>query len=289
MEPAKGEESSGDFARSKQEPPVSRRGDGDGSVKCIEQADNGNSEETSAMLQSILLHRIGGIFSNDFSNSLKRFLVPDRGTGRRYELRVVLLVESPHIDEIEPSKICNRYPLAGDSGKEVKNKFMKWWPELKLPNKPIGKLVHYDNSAVNWLGIMNVSQLPFQEGAYSIPEGKGCRNHKYWCKYKDYMKTIRGNPYADRTCEKRKKLDDAIAEDLRGRLEFLHRNLPDVLLVRCGEVAKAFYMKAIEMNAYLPYPTSPKKKEEPWEDLNPQQNACLQNIRGRILPPQAGA
>ena len=52
-----------------------------------------------------MLHqRVGRIFIETeereaFSNGLRRFLVPDRGTDR-YELRVVLLVESPHFHEI---------------------------------------------------------------------------------------------------------------------------------------------------------------------------------------------
>ena len=294
----RGEESSGDFARSKQEPPVSGRGDGDGSVKLTGRADNGNSEEISAMPQSILLQRIGKIFHAngsaeeraDFLNSLERFLVPDRGTGRRYELRVVLLVESPHTDEIGPSEIDNRYPLAGDSGKTVRNRFMEWWPELELPNRSIGKLVHGNDPSVNWLGIMNVCQLPFQKGAYQISDSGICWNRPDWKNYKKYMSIIRNDPCSNgRDDDDCKKLDDAIAEDFRKRLEFIHRNLPDVLLVRCGKVAKAFYTKAIEMNTYLPHPASYRPIGERWEDLNPQQNVCLQNIRGRILPPQAGA
>ena len=104
LEPAKGEKSSGALARSKQEPPVSGRGDGDGSVKFTGQADNGNSEETSAMP---LLQSIGELFSTDFSDSLERFHVPDSGTDRG-GLRVVLLVESPNTHEV-----WYRYPLAG--------------------------------------------------------------------------------------------------------------------------------------------------------------------------------
>ena len=231
-----------------------------------------------------LLQRIGKIFDPNLRDSLRRFRVKDSGIDR-CELRVVLLVESPHTaevsppDEKNPHKIGNRYPLAGESGTTVSNKFMEWYPKLSgRLNEPIGKLVHNDNPNVNWLGIMNASQLPFQENVYQIPDGAICRKHPKWDDYRSYMNIIREGPCRNGRSEvKCKELDDAIAEDLRGRLEFLHGNHPGVLLVRCGEVAKAFYAKAIEMNVYLPHPA-----RQNWQNLNPQQNACLQEIRRRI-------
>ena len=83
----------------------------------------------------LLNERVGAILlaneppqaRNTFSNSLKRFLVKDAGIFEpgtntvRNELRVVLLVESPHTDEVKLSEdIHNRYPLAGRTGRDVR-------------------------------------------------------------------------------------------------------------------------------------------------------------------------
>ena len=298
---------------------VSGRGGEHGSVKFVGQADSGNSEETSAMR---LLQRIGEIFGEDFSNSLKRFRVKDSGT-KRNKLEVVLLVESPDTDEVSPPgednphEIGNRYPLAGEearySGKIVSNKFMEWYPRLGRLDEPIGKLVHDNAPAVNWLGIMNVSQLPFQEGAYEVPDDAVFRNHQCWTDYIECMKYIKKNPgIKTYTCRKRKdecisetrertqrlqqlrckinKLEHAIIEDLAGRLEQLRK---DMQVMCCGEVAQIFYLKASYYrsrrtnNRYIldfPHPA-----RQNWQNLNPQQNVCLQEILERIRPPQAGA
>ena len=223
----------------------------------------------------MLLRRIGEIFSNDLSAELERFRVPDRGMCRD-ELRVVLLVESPHTDEVKPLECRNRYPLAGETGKDIRDVFDKC-QGIQLPDKSIGELVYRGSpDFIRQLGIMNVSQLPFQEAAYQV-HGAETPNSEEFKNYKKYMKIIKNNPFAltrkKNDCE---KLDNAICEDLRARLVALYKHKPDVLLIRCGEVAQGFYMKTCKMKNYLPYPS--KRKNLRWQNINPQEKKCLQNI-----------
>ena len=249
----------------------------------------------------MLLESIGDIFDQDLSNSLERFLVPDRGTDRE-GLEVVLLVESPHTTEVRPYAIDARYPLAGatetSAGRRVTDKFIECGLELAPPVGPVGSLVHQGDT-VQQLGIMNVCQLPFQEGAYinqgSEHQGDEVRQNERWPDYIRCMVYIRKEPYvrhyqgfgdpngngAGHLEGEINQLQDVIAEDLRERLDTLCENYPDVLLVPCGKVAAAFYLKA--RVAYLPHPTNRGRRGERWVDLNCQ-NACLQRILERLQP-----
>ena len=231
-----------------------------------------------------------------FSNSLKRFLVPDRGTDRE-ELEVVLLVESPHTTEIFPPEINDRYPLAGDTansaGLIVRHKLAECRPSLDLPPESIGSLVHQEHNTVQQLGIMNASQLPFQRGAYQFGiichRERDCRDHDNWDNYIGCMKTILGGYWRDRrNCPNCRHLDDAIAVDLRLRLDCLHIRKPNVKLICCGGVAREFYRKAINrlpvcsINRLSPcnlsHPTNRGRGGELWEDLD-----CEDECLGRIF------
>ena len=269
-----------------------------------------------------LLQSIGGIFLENgsdeeraaFSNSLERFLVPDIGTNRN-ELSVVLLDESPHTHEV-----CYRYPLAGNAGRHVRDVFNEEARRMHpneltrrvLPCGPIGRFVHDghlgrldDNGRRHdflQLGIMNVSQLPFQSKAYDcVPwTVDDCRDRAGWNSYIKCMEYIKKESsvvnyqgFGSNGCLQTEinQLRDAIAEDLRGRLEALRGNRPDVLLVRCGEVAQNFYTKAdVDMtpSCCLPHPTRradrSKKRKMGWLTLNCQEERCLQKIIECIWP-----
>lgn len=246
-----------------------------------------NTEETSAMP---LNERVGEIFIEAaaraaFSESLARFLVEDAGIFEpgtdtvRDELRVVLLVASPHTDEVRDG-----YPLAGSSGTRVRNALDRCYTEGPLPNEPIGSLIYDNHPNFFRLGIMNVSWLPFEREAYEpccVPcRENDCRNHPEWPNYRIHMNTIFQHPERGRRNRRNcKYLDDAIAADLRGRLEYLHESNPDVLLARCGEVAQKFYEKAgIDMPyCDLPHPANRGRGGDLWHNLDCG-NACLQNI-----------
>ena len=233
-----------------------------------------------------------------FSDSLERFLVPDRGTDRN-QLRVVLLVESPHTDEIGLScEIDNRYPLAGpkriQAGRHVRDKFMELRPELDLqpdlPEQPIGRLVHERHGTVQGLGIMNVNQLPFQVAPY-IQYNNGVRQNRCWGDYITCMDFIRNNPdtidyrgpHGGHLKTEINRLQCAIVDDLKRRLRILHGRSPCVLLVRCGEVAKNFHEKTdvnMPHTRDLPHPA----RREGWDNLTNCQGECLQEIFGRLWP-----
>lgn len=204
-----------------------------------------------------------------FSASLERFLVKDAGIFEsnigtvRNELKVVLLLESPHIDEVGLSdEIHNRHPLAGTSGQAVTKVLMEWLPGLILQdNESIGSLVNRKHYDVRWLGIMNVSQLPFQSSAYNINDDAR-QNRPPWNEYKDSMSHIREKR---RRCEdhdnplrcKINQLYHTIIGDLRRRLELMKFGRPGVLLVCCGEVAQKLYEKAdVRLcDTYVPHPS----------------------------------
>ena len=259
-----------------------------------------------------LNERVGRIFIEAgaraaFSASLARFLVEDAGifvpgtNAVRNELRVVLLVESPHTHEVG-----YRYPLAGNTGRHVRDVLNGG--ENRLPGGPIGRFVYdgrlgglVDNPEFLRLCIMNVSQLPFQEIAYDcIPWGgeDDCRNSGIWRDYLKCMEHIgdtprvenyRGFEYSDEAGRRRfgrlrdeiNQLQNEIVEDLRGRLGCLHGNNLDVLLVRCGGIANKFYRRAISREPVIVMPNTcdlPHPSKNGWQTLNPQERQCLQNI-----------
>ena len=174
-------------------------------------------------------------------------------------------------------EIHNRHPLEGSAGRHVRDILEQG--QLALPAEPIGRLVHRVDDTVRGLGIMNVSQLPFQKELYRNQDNGICHN-QHWKDYIKCMEIIRKDPVArKRKCNKCQRLDDAIVEDLRRRLRSLCRRNSDVRLVPCGEVASTFYTKTKER--YLPHPS-----RNGWEELNDQETQCLQNIRGLLRPPQ---
>ena len=239
----------------------------------------------------LLLQRIGEIFDTSLSDGLARYRVPDGGTDRG-GLEVVLLVESPDTHEV-----CYSYPLAGVSGIHVRDVLGKKAERL-FPNEPIGRSVYDNHPCFLRLGVMNVSQLPFRSDAYDclpVRVANDCRDSEHWNDYKGHMATIKAGPRAgSRDCRNCRRLDEAIAEDLRGRLECLLENNPDVLLARCGKVAQAFYDKTgVDMpHCDLPHPTRRARdrigRKKGWLTLNHDESQCLQNIVAHLWPPQPG-
>lgn len=243
-----------------------------------------------------MLHeRVGEIFLEEdearaaFSDCLKRLLVPDGGTMRK-ALEVVLLLESPHTAEVRPPNIRDRHPLAGDAGAEVRDQLAAC--KLALPKQPIGQLVHRGDKTVLRLGLMNVSQLPFQRKPYADVR---CTSANSWRDYLKCMNHIRKNPNVRsyqgfknsnstgrRLESELNQLNDAITTDLRGRLKNLQENNPCVQIVPCGEAAAAFYTKA--MVSYLPHPARRANKNarigKGWQTLNREEKMCLKDIAG---------
>ena len=196
-----------------------------------------------------------------FSDNLRaRFLVPDGGMDSG-ELSAVLLVESPHTSEVSPPDVNGRFPLAGNArnaaGRRVRVHLNEWIPELALPSRSIGRLVHERCASVRRLGIMNVSRFPMQGKAYeSIDRSENdFLENPRWESYVTCVEYIRKAPdrnhyqgFKCKFCSRGGYLKDEINElrsaidgDLEGRLEQLHERFPSVLLVCCGKVAQTFY------------------------------------------------
>ena len=257
-----------------------------------------------------LHERIGEIFlANEtdevqaaFSASLARFRVEDAGIFApdgvtvRNELRVVLLVESPHTDEVGLSdEIHNRHPLEGSAGRHVRDILEQG--QLDLPDEPIGRLVHRVDDTVRGLGIMNVSQLPFQETPY-IQYNNDVRQNQCWNSYIRCMKHIKKSPgtigyrgFNPNRCLRTEinRLQCAIVDDLRRRLRVLHGRRHNVLLARCGEVAQAFHEKTgivMPHTCDLPHPTNHGSGGELWRNLNCEDHP-LQEIINRLGPNPA--
>ena len=215
-----------------------------------------------------LYQRMGEIFlasasqeeREEFSNHLqRRFLVRDGGMDN-HEPRVILLLESPHKDEIRHPEVDDRFPLAGRAGRHVMERFTEWKPTLALSEQPIGQLVHNECDRLHWLGIMNVSQIPLQREAYLSISNRGEQDlgvPSAWKICWKCMKCIRARPSVGeyhgikcKCCDRGGSLRDemqalrtAIEEDLKGRLEHLQCRVPNALLVCCGDVAQAFYKR----------------------------------------------
>ena len=251
----------------------------------------------------MLLDSIGGIFDQNFSTSLARFRVEDAGIIEpgtdtvRNELRVVLLVESPHTREVRLPEIHARYPLAGPVGRFVRVKLKGWGLTLPEQRTSIGQLVHQGCDTVQRLGIMNVSQLPFKEEPYELDDNDVHQN-QCWDDYITCMEYIREHPgvktYMSSNDNGRTRrwqvlrckidrLEHAIIEDLAVRLGALGGNVRVMCL---GDVAQIFFLKSryyLETNRYIfdfPHPSHGH-----WAHLAPQNDPRLQEILDLIQTP----
>lgn len=209
-----------------------------------------------ALPEDLFLRDIGNIFDRELACLLEPFLVPDVPCeDANWDIiRKVLLVESPHVSEIEAG-----YPLAGCDDKEggmgVTRLLQDHLPNAGIPSCPIGKLVSTGHDRVSCLGILNVCRLPFQAKAYK----KQCRefalleNHARWNELRKAFKKIKKYPFVViRENSVQKSIDHAIVRDLKRRLQKIH-HLDSEGLACCGEFSLAFYAKT--QVAYLRHPS----------------------------------
>ena len=158
-------------------------------------------------------------------------------------VKVVLLLESPHKDEV-----CSGHPLAGQSGIDVARKMIEW--EI-LPSKfktypvSIGQLVHDKCRHVHWLGLMNVSELPLQDEAYNI---RNCSPELelLLCRFgKIRTGVTKNNSLPHRHSPSTQKVQEIIVCDLADRINrLLERCASSPMFVPCGRFAKAALKEA---------------------------------------------
>jgi len=76
---------------------------------------------------------------------------------------VIFVLESPHVYEVK-----NGYPVAGKSGKDMSKVLIE---DAKLKTKSFGKLIY--EKKIKKFGIINISNIPLQELAYSLKTDNG--------------------------------------------------------------------------------------------------------------------
>ena len=158
---------------------------------------------------------------------LEKYVVNDIVNG---DTKVIFVLESPHIQEVK-----NGYPVAGKSGVDM---------SLVLFNisEPFGKLV-YENR-LQYLGLLNVSNLPLQKSAYQNPHAKVL----------EFFETIRQNPRPRKNAKGGINLViEKMLGNFKGRLE-KHKDKKIVLCGRFAESAFDAVFKDDEFKAVLRVP-----------------------------------
>lgn len=186
-------------------------------------------------------------------------LVPGNG------IRVVLLLESPHINEVS-----HGFPLAGPSGQMVAAKMASWdLLDHQLANQgtSIGAIVSRQD--IQWLGLMNVCELPLQDGAY-LSENSSSDLDLLLFRFSKIRK-VEKNKLPCRRCTHTQDIQQIIICDLAARIrQLLQRFASPPLIVPCGRFAEASLNAArttgdIELNSviadipcpnFIPHPSS---------------------------------
>ena len=203
----------------------------------------------------------------------------------KQNLKVVLLCESPHTDEV-----CKQYPLAGHSGKIVASVLMKdvlCTSTSDVQSQAIGELVKDRNSCFKWLGIMNVSSLPLQLKPYYRESDSYALNNIYpLIQILGNFGYIRETPKAAANAENNNDYPciRVIMNDLRTRLSGLHGQNPGITYVPCGDVARYFFCKACpdeigaDKTVSVPHPSSRK----PWRKKDGKLRPEIKCMRKKI-------
>lgn len=152
------------------------------------------------------------------------------------ELKVVLLLESPHRDELKDTN-RERLPAVGATGRSVTkllDAFVHQMPRMPSQTDPIGRLCGRPRGRFAWLGLMNACQIPLQRKAYRYDPDLRRRYPRLLADLDEFKKTLDRGEDADVMED---KPGEAIKAAFQERLEPIqHRRL---LLVPCGRIARA--------------------------------------------------
>lgn len=177
----------------------------------------------------------------EFADRMQRFYVEDLAAGEN--VRVILVCESPHTDETKSRNIEERYPLAGNSGKDVTATLARlvcgrreaWGESMPDPwNQPIGRLVKNRHPCFRWLGIMNVCPIPLQEKAYN------CRGIETLFVH---IKAIKNNVMEDQEDTITQCVQSVILQSFKDRIEAARSTFPNATVIPCGKFAEAAFEK----------------------------------------------
>ena len=170
-------------------------------------------------------------------NRLNQYVVDDIPPREFGQSNVILLLESPHTDEVH-----HHYPLAGASGAAVTVALRQTLdiPDDIPPDCPVGELLQcplLDERLRNF-GVMNVSQLPMQSSAYPCPVQRDF-DTVLFNRFKRLRipEAIRSNKNHARN----RAIKQLLVTHLEARLQRTHQA---AYIVPCGNVARAFFTLA---------------------------------------------
>lgn len=153
--------------------------------------------------------------------------------------------ESPHTDEVSSGSTPeDRFPLAGESGKIVTEALASVFPEGER-DQLVGAL------APDWLGIVNVSELPLDPAAYQRLVAKDTialdtrarPSLEAWLKLMYSLQLIKNGPVASHREEDfANAVDQHIEDDFRCRVTSAV-GCATQLIVFLGCTAKGYYRK----------------------------------------------
>ena len=202
-----------------------------------------------------LVRGVGGIFGRRLARFVESSVVPDLPEGDWSGVKVVLLLESPHTDEVPAGR-----PLVGGSGKSVTKGLGENVPAMRGVAGAVGDLVADGDRRVSWLGIMNASRLPLQPGAGTYPANGVDRpaDIPAWGEFERCLRYVRGKRPVTERNEAALLLERAIVADLQERLDGIPAG-NDLLLVCCGEIAQRMFERTRARGtiriAYAPHPS----------------------------------
>lgn len=168
------------------------------------------------------------------------------------DLKVVLLFESPHLDELKPSN-PQRLPAVGATGRSV-TKLLDALVHQTCPVRrqrqvePIGRLCGRSDTGFAWLGLMNACQIPLQKKAY----GSKLELQQSYATLLADLQAFKGQLDGDEDADIiRGDLGRAIAGVLAERVEPVQQR--GLLLVPCGRIARALCAAAkVRVDRRLP-------------------------------------
>ena len=208
-----------------------------------------------------LVRGVGGIFGRRLARFVESSVVPDLPEGDWGGVKAVLLLESPHEDEVQAG-----HPLAGGSGRSVTKGLGENVPAMHGVAGAVGDLVADGDRRVSWLGIMNASRLPLQVGAYRANGADRSVDIPAWGEFERCLPYVRGEhrPVTERN-EAALLMERAIVEDLQERLDGIPAE-NGLLLVCCGEFAQRMFERTEVQDtiriAYAPHPSRGQWQQE---------------------------
>ena len=222
-----------------------------------------------------VIDRLTSHLESNWEEFLSKFLVCDLTCPEKTK-RSWLICESPHMNEV----VCG-YPMAGRAGKTVAMALVDCDVREAGPCTSIGKLIKC--GTIESLGIINVSQLPLQSGAYTrlmrcqdrwFPKER--YSFKDWAEMMIAFETVR--QFKETTDEiPSNPLVRHILDDFRDRVCKV-RNTGDRVLL-CGLVAQACWRLSkftCEHAKCVPHPSARNKRA--WY----QDKALVKSVRDRV-------